>query len=76
MAAIDRLETKPPTYLLGLVICAHANGRVGGQLLDAVGQLGAYALERTGVCLVAGVTGIHLNRGEPQLSEGHECTFR
>ena len=57
--------------LLGFVICPHANGCVGGQLLDAVGQLGPYTLQCAAVCLVASVTGIHLHRSEPQLPEIH-----
>ena len=59
------------THLLGFVIRPHANGSVGGQLLDGVGQLGPHTLQRAVVCLVASVTGVHLHRSEPQLPMTH-----
>ena len=55
------------------MILPHANGSVGGELLDAVGQLGTNALQGIAVCLVAGVTGIHLYRRKPKLPAGRSC---
>lgn len=49
------------------MVCTQADGGVGGQLLDAVGQLGSHALQCAVVRLVASVTGIHLHWSEPQL---------
>lgn len=59
------------------MVCTQADGGVGGQLLDAVGQLGSHALQCTVVRLVAGVTGIHFHWSEPQLPASHAaCLLR
>ena len=54
-------------YPLALVTSPQDNCSVGGQLLDSVSQLCSHALQCTGVCLVAGVTGVHLDWCEPKL---------